>query len=270
MANYFVGDVQGCYRELMALLQSANFNRQHDHLYLAGDLVARGEDSLSVLRFLYDLGEHAHPVLGNHDLHLLAVSEGFMPLKAKDRTQPILDAPDADKLLIWLRHQPLLISRRTTKQSKGFVMTHAGIPPAWDLDTAKSCAKKVESMLQSKNYRWLLQNMYDNEPSLWSAELTSIERYRYTINALTRMRFCHPNGALDMACKLPPEEITNENLHPWFEIPNRKKIEESVIFGHWAALEGKFDSNLYGLDTGCVWGGKLTMLRWSDKHIFQI
>lgn len=270
MATYLVGDIQGCFDDLKILLEEANFDPVQDHLYIAGDLVARGPDSLSVLRFVKSLGNHGHTVLGNHDLHLLAVSEGIMKPKSKDKTLPILEADDRDELLNWLRHQPLLIHvEHSNSRAPGFIMTHAGIPPSWNRDTAIQCAHEVEAILQSDRYVWLLENMYANEPSLWSNDLEGIDRYRYIINALTRMRFCDPDGRLDMTCKLPPEKVEDNALVPWFAMKNRYPIKETLVFGHWAALGGVLTNNLLGLDTGCVWGGSLTMVRWEDGQRFS-
>ncbi|WP_325890933.1 symmetrical bis(5'-nucleosyl)-tetraphosphatase [Grimontia sp. NTOU-MAR1] len=270
MATYLVGDIQGCFDDLNALLKEASFDPSNDHLYIAGDLVARGPDSLAVLRFVKSLEKHGHTVLGNHDLHLLAVSEGIMKPKGKDKTLAILEADDREELLNWLRQQPLLIHvDQANADSPGFVMTHAGIPPVWDIETAKTNAREVESVLKSDRYVWLLENMYANKPALWSPNLKGIEKYRYAINALTRMRFCELDGSLDMACKLPPEKVKDGRLMPWFQMPNRRTIDETLVFGHWAALGGVLTDNLLGLDTGCVWGGSLTMVRWEDGQRFS-
>lgn len=267
MSTYIVGDIQGCFAELQALLNQVKFDANQDHLYLAGDLVARGQDSLSVLRFIKGLGDHAHCVLGNHDLHLLAVAAGFKKPKRQDNTLAILEAADKDELLHWLRHQPLLIHHSAPNPTScGFVLTHAGISPAWNLATAKTCAQEIETILQSDDYLWLLQNMYADQPCLWSPDLQGIERYRYTINAFTRLRFCDEQGRLDMQCKLPPSEV--KGLVPWFKVKARQPIAEKVIFGHWAALGHYSDSHVLGLDSGCVWGNHLTLLRWEDNRIF--
>ncbi|ATF09678.1 symmetrical bis(5'-nucleosyl)-tetraphosphatase [Candidatus Enterovibrio altilux] len=271
MAIYLVGDIQGCYDSLCVLLDMAAFNPQHDHLYVTGDLVARGPDSLATLRFMQELGEHGHTVLGNHDLHLLAVAKGIMRPKARDKIRAILDAPDREKLLQWLRHQPLLIHNETKNETaSGFVITHAGIPPHWTVREAKQSARDVEAILHSDRYLWLLQNMYSDEPSMWSSSLEGIEYYRYTINAFTRMRFLTMSGNLDMACKLSPDKMSDENLVPWFAAKRRETIKETIIFGHWAALGGIFQNNFLGLDTGCVWGGSLTMVRWEDGQKFNL
>ncbi|KHT65540.1 bis(5'-nucleosyl)-tetraphosphatase [Photobacterium gaetbulicola] len=264
MSTYLVGDIQGCLDDLRQLLDTAGFNPHQDQLWLTGDLVARGPQSLETLRFVKSLGQQATTVLGNHDLHLLAVAEGIAKNKAKDKLQAILDAPDSDELLHWLRHQPLLAEHPTLS----FVMTHAGIPPQWNLKQARKRAKEVERVLQGDNYRWLLKNMYGNGPDTWSADLKGIARYRYTINAFTRMRFCYPDGRLDMACKLSPQEAASDQLVPWFALA-RPEMGKKMIFGHWAALMGYEDDKVIGLDTGCVWGNSMTLLRWEDGARFE-
>lgn len=265
MATYLVGDIQGCFDDLQDLLEQACFHPQHDELWLAGDLVARGPKSLETLRFVKNLGSQATMVLGNHDLHLLAAAHGLAKVKKRDQVQPILDAPDRDALLDWLRHQPLLAEHR----KHPFVMAHAGISPQWDLSTARRAAREVEACLQSQDYLWLLENMYGDGPNSWHPELCGIAQYRYTINALTRMRFCHPDGKLEMACKLAPDDPATGDLKPWFDLPRREPLGKTVIFGHWAALMGHEDQQVIGLDTGCVWGNSMTLLRWEDGTRFE-
>jgi bis(5'-nucleosyl)-tetraphosphatase (symmetrical) len=262
VSNYIVGDIQGCFDELKLLLKQASFNPQSDTLWVAGDLVARGPKSLETLRFIKGLGQSAKVVLGNHDLHLLAVSIGVHKVKSKDKTAPIFNADDKQELLNWLRQQPLFA------EHDEFVMCHAGISPQWSLDVARNSAREVEAILQSKEWHWLIKNMYDNQPDSWSDKLEGIERYRYIINAFTRMRFCFSDGRLDMACKRPPKDVKDSSLTPWFELNNRIPLNKTVLFGHWAALEGYTGKDVIGLDTGCVWGGSLTMLRWEDKRFF--
>ncbi|CAM2769526.1 bis(5'-nucleosyl)-tetraphosphatase (symmetrical) ApaH [Vibrio neptunius] len=262
MSNYIVGDIQGCFDELQLLLKQAGFKPQSDTLWVAGDLVARGPKSLETLRFIKDLGQSAKVVLGNHDLHLLAVSIGVHKVKSKDKTAPIFDADDKQELLNWLRQQPLIA------EHDEFIMCHAGISPQWSLDVARNCAREVEAILQSKEWHWLIKNMYDNQPDYWYDKLKGIERYRYIINAFTRMRFCFSDGRLDMACKRPPKDVQDSHLTPWFKLNNRIPLNKIVLFGHWAALEGYTGKDVIGLDTGCVWGGSLTMLRWEDKQFF--
>ncbi len=263
MADYIVGDIQGCYDELQLLLQKADFSPEVDTLWIAGDLVARGPKSLETLRFIKSLGNSARPVLGNHDLHLLAVSLGIHRVKDKDKTAPIFSAPDKEELLTWLRQQPLLA------EHEDFVMSHAGISPQWGLKTARSCAQEIEDLLRSDEWPWLIKEMYGNGPDKWKKSLEGIERYRYIINAYTRMRFVFADGRLDFKCKLPPEEVDTTELQPWFSVATRKTLKKTVLFGHWAALMGTESHNVIGLDTGCVWGGHLTMLRWDDKTYFR-
>lgn len=268
MANYLIGDIQGCFDELQLLLEQVCFDPKKDVLWLAGDLVARGKGSLEVLRFAYQYQSNIRMVLGNHDLHLLAVAEGIRPYHPQDHTLPILNAPDKDKLLSWLRHQPLL------QEHDDFVMAHAGISPLWDLTQARQAANQVEQLLQGEHWQTLLSDMYTNEPKLWTPNLTPLEQLRYTINSFTRMRYCTLDGGLDMHCKLPPNKLNSdqtqqEQLIPWFKLPQRKVLGKPLIFGHWAALEGYKSLDVIGLDTGCVWGGYLTLLDWERQEYHQ-
>ena len=264
MASYFIGDVLGCFDELIALLHKEEFTPGKDTLWLTGDLGARGPGSLDVLRYVKSLGDSVRLVLGNHDLHLLAVFAGISRNKPKDRLTPLLEAPDADELLNWLRRQPLL----QIDEEKKLVMAHAGITPQWDLKTAKECARDVEAVLSSDSYPFFLDAMYGDMPNNWSPELRGLGRLRFITNAFTRMRFCFPNGQLDMYSKESPEEAPAP-LKPWFAIPGPVAEEYSIAFGHWASLEGKgTPEGIYALDTGCCWGGSLTCLRWEDKHYF--
>lgn len=264
MSTYLIGDIHGCLDELLALLAQVNFDPQQDTLWLTGDLVARGPASLDVLRYVRSLGPAVRMVLGNHDLHLLAVYAGISRNKPKDRITPLLDAPDADELINWLRRQPVL---QVDDQLK-LIMAHAGITPQWDIETAKMCAREVEAVLSSDSYPLFLDAMYGDMPNNWSPELSGLARLRFSTNALTRMRFCFPNGQLDMICKDTPENAPAP-LKPWFDLPRLVDPEYSIIFGHWASLEGKgVPEGIYGLDTGCCWGGDLTLLRWEDKRYF--
>ncbi|MBK0001109.1 MULTISPECIES: bis(5'-nucleosyl)-tetraphosphatase (symmetrical) ApaH [Erwiniaceae] len=264
MSTYLIGDVHGCYDELRSLLGQVAFDPQQDQLWLTGDLVARGPDSLEVLRFVRSLGDCVRLVLGNHDLHLLAVYAGISRNKPKDRISPLLQADDADELINWLRRQPLL----QVDEEKKLVMAHAGITPQWDIETAKMCAREVESVLSSDTYPLFLDAMYGDMPNNWSPELSGLARLRFSSNALTRMRFCFPNGQLDMISKESPESAPPP-LKPWFNIPGPVSREYTIVFGHWASLEGKgTPEGIIGLDTGCCWGGTLTMLRWEDKRVF--
>ncbi|MGY5451956.1 symmetrical bis(5'-nucleosyl)-tetraphosphatase [Agarivorans sp. MS3-6] len=265
MATYFVGDIQGCLDELKALLKQVKFSPKRDQLWLAGDLVARGPQSLETLRFVMDLGEAAQVVLGNHDLHLLAVANGIHRAKRRDKLHALLDAPDRDELLNWLRCQPLIAKH----PEFDVVMVHAGIYPKWKVSKALKLGQEVQNQLSGDNYLALLQNMYGNEPAHWSDELVGYDRLRYIINVFTRMRYCFPDASLDFELKIPPNKNTNPNLRPWFELPGKHLKQTHIIFGHWAALMGKSKSPLVnGLDTGCVWGNHLTMLRWDDQRFY--
>tara|TARA_R110001583_G_scaffold11613_9_gene52251 strand:+ start:46314 stop:47126 length:813 start_codon:yes stop_codon:yes gene_type:complete len=264
MATYIVGDIQGCYDELIQLLSLANFDPKNDELWVTGDLVARGPKSLQTLRYIKSMG--AKVILGNHDLHLLATALSIHQAKEKDKIAPILTADDSDELLTWLRQQPLLLEHPEHK----FIMVHAGILPTWTIAQAKEFAKEVEQQLQGDNYKALLKNMYGNHPIQWQKSLSGIERMRYIINVFTRMRYCTLNGELEFDNKLSPAETDSSVLKPWFEITPRDH-NQPILFGHWAALLGQTNQqNLYALDTGCVWGNSLTMIRWQDKKLFSL
>jgi bis(5'-nucleosyl)-tetraphosphatase (symmetrical) len=263
MTRYFVGDVQGCYHELMALLERVGFSTQHDELWLVGDIVARGPNSLETLRFVKSLGEQAKMVLGNHDLHLLATYEGLKQAKPKDQLATTLTAPDIDELMYWLAQQPLL---RQIPNELVF-MSHAGISPQWTIQEAIKNARFAEKKLQSENRRKWLAVMYGEKPNHWHKVKTNKERFRFTINSFTRMRFCHKNGSLEFQHKMHPKDAP-KSLHPWF-INNPNLTQHQWIFGHWAALLGETDHpHAIALDTGCVWGNCLTMMRWPDKQFF--
>ena len=264
MSTYLIGDVHGCYDELLALLKQGGVSLCCETLWLTGDLVARGPGSLEVLRYVKSLGDNVRLVLGNHDLHLLAVFAGISRNKPKDRLKSLLEAPDADELLNWLRRQPLM----QIDEEKKLVMAHAGITPQWDLETAKQCARDVEAVLASDSYPFFLDAMYGDMPNNWSPELSGLARLRFISNAFTRMRYCFPNGQLDMYAKEAPENAPAP-LKPWFAIPGPVSNEYSIAFGHWASLEGRgTPEGIYALDTGCCWGGDLTCLRWEDKQYF--
>jgi bis(5'-nucleosyl)-tetraphosphatase (symmetrical) len=266
MSTYAIGDVQGCYDELQDLLALIDFCPQSDSLWFAGDMVNRGPKSLQVLRFIKSLGEKQRVVLGNHDLHLLAVANNQQAKKSGDTLQAILQAEDRDQLLAWLRQQPLLIE--DTKQN--YVMVHAGLPPQWDIATAKQCAIEVEAVLQGDNYIELLANMYGDQPNCWRDDLVGYQRYRFILNALTRIRFCDEDACLNLSYKY---EIGRQpkNLVPWFQYRQRQSSKQKIIFGHWAALQGIADGeNVFAIDTGCFWGGHLTAMRLEDQKRFSV
>lgn len=264
MALYAIGDIQGCREALEDLLERIRFDPANDRLWFAGDLVARGPDSLGTLRLIRSLGTAAETVLGNHDLHLLAAYYGLSRLKPRDLTQPVLDAPDCAELMDWLRHRPLLLHDKTLD----CVLTHAGIPPGWSLKSARYLAREVETALQGSDIRSFLAGMYGNEPALWSDSLTGSTRLRVITNFLTRMRLVSVDGAMDFEHK-EDLSIIPPGLHPWFMLPNPALTTGRVLFGHWAAIGGHTASTRFiGLDTACVWGGCLTALRLDDGKSF--
>ena len=289
MAIYLVGDVQGCFSELSALLAQVNFDKKTDTLYLAGDLVARGPDSLATLRFVKSLGTSAKVVLGNHDLHLLAVHAGIKKVKKSDYLLVLLAAPDVDELMDWLSAQPLIqkipntdinVKNNTeiTDEDSFAYMSHAGISPQWTLADAIKQAKFVQSKLASNERNTWLALMYGEEPNNWHQVNNEVERFRYSINAFTRMRYCFCDGSLEFKQKEAPidtpaqvKKISHLDHHivPWYEL-SQTINNTAWVFGHWASLMGKSSHvNIYPLDTGCVWGNQLTMLRWHDKKYFR-
>jgi bis(5'-nucleosyl)-tetraphosphatase (symmetrical) len=269
MSIYLVGDIQGCYSELTALLKQVSFNSDEDQLYVAGDLVARGPDSLATLRFIKSLNDSAKVVLGNHDLHLLAVYAGIKKVKKQDKLSALLDADDVDELMTWLAQQPLL----QQIGNDNAYMSHAGISPQWTLSEAIEQANFAQQRLSSSNRNTWLSSMYGEKPNNWKQAKSEIEKFRYTINAFTRMRYCYKNKNLEFENKSPPCTIHNDEqskttIMPWYELSST--IDETPwVFGHWAALMGECSHrNIYPLDTGCVWGNHLTILRWHDKKVF--
>lgn len=270
MSIYLVGDIQGCYSELIALLKQVSFNREVDQLYIAGDLVARGPDSLATLRFIKSLNNSAKIVLGNHDLHLLAVYAGIKKVKKQDQLSALLGAEDVDELMNWLAQQPLL----QKIGNDNAYMSHAGISPQWTLTKAIEQASFAHQRLSSNNRNMWLSSMYGEKPNNWKEAKSEIEKFRYTINAFTRMRYCYSNKNLEFESKSSPETLipnnqqSNIRLLPWYELSST--IDEIPwVFGHWAALMGECShQNIYPLDTGCVWGNHLTLLRWHDKKLF--
>lgn len=264
MSTYAVGDIQGCLKPLQALLIRTNFNPQKDKLWVAGDMINRGPESLKTLRLLFHLKHCTKVVLGNHDLHLLAVAAGYRNPTPSDTLKEILSAPDRDVLLEWIRQQPLLHHDKKLK----FTMVHAGIPPQWSLEEAKKRAKEVKTVLHSKKIHHFLSTMYGNEPKQWSNSLKGGDRWRVITNYLTRMRFCTASGQLDLNAKTGIDKAPRGFL-PWYAHKNRLTHDDNIIFGHWAALGGEADhENVYAIDTGCVWGGELTMIRLEDKKKF--
>lgn len=263
MAIYAVGDIQGCHTELVQLLEKIRFDQARDKLWLVGDLVNRGADSLQVLRLVKSMGESAITVLGNHDLHLLAVANGTGRLHRGDTLDEILAAPDREELLYWLRNQRLL------HVEGNFVLVHAGLLPDWTLEQAASLAGEVEAALQGRDYVDFLAHMYGNQPDSWDDKMTGFKRLRVITNALTRMRICTDDGAMEFDFKAEQENIP-EGYRPWFDIPGRASTDATVIFGHWSALGLMVKENAIALDTGCLWGGPLTAIRLEDREVIQV
>ncbi|GFM81050.1 bis(5'-nucleosyl)-tetraphosphatase, symmetrical [Pseudomonas cichorii] len=257
MAVYAVGDLQGCLEPLKCLLDDVRFDPARDQLWLVGDLVNRGPQSLETLRFLYSIRESIVCVLGNHDLHLLAASRKIERLKKSDTLREILEAPDSNELLDWVRRQKLM----HYDAQRNIAMAHAGIAPQWSLKKALKCASEVEQALQDDNlYEPFLDGMYGNEPVKWDNDLQGVTRLRVITNYFTRMRFCTREGKLDLKSK-EGIETALPGYKPWFQHENRKTRDLKIIFGHWAALEGKCDEpGIYALDSGCVWGGAMTLM----------
>ncbi len=261
MSTYAIGDIQGCYDPLRRLLERIQFDPAHDTLWCVGDLVNRGPQSLEVLRFIQGMGASAITVLGNHDLHLLALAEGFGCALKGDTLDAILQAPDRDVLLHWLRHQ------RMAWRTPNFLLVHAGVMPGWSADETMRLATEAEAMLQGEHYRAFFAQMYGNEPHVWQDSLEGMERLRMIVNTLTRLRYCTPQGEMDFHHKGAPG-TQPEPLLPWFDIPGRKTAEATVIFGHWSTLGLVARRDLIALDTGCLWGGRLSAIRLEDREVF--
>lgn len=263
MTIYAIGDIHGCYDELQALLELIEFSPTKDQLWFTGDLVNRGNQSLQVLRFIKNL-KNAVVILGNHDIHLLELAGGNA---FKNHTvHDVLNASDCAELMDWLRHRPLLYHA----PNLNYVIAHAGVYPLWNLAQAKRYAQEVEAALQSPNYQKILKNLYGNHPNQWKEDLTGWERLRFIANAFTRMRFCTEDGQLDFehTGKIGSQPA---GYLPWFQAPNRTLEDTPIIFGHWAAIEGKVNEpTIFALDTGCVWGRHLTALRLGDNQRFSV
>ena len=258
MAVFAIGDVQGCADALKKLLARIRFDPAEDRLWFAGDLVNRGPRSLEVLRFVRGLGERAVTVLGNHDLHLIAMAEGVRP--PSHSLTAVLKAEDGPELIAWLRTRPLLWH----DPALGYVMVHAGLAPSWTLGEAQLLAREVEAGLAGPAAKNLLRGMYGDKPRRWSDELAGIERQRAIINIFTRLRYVTAGGEFDFEHTGAPGTQPPE-LMPWFLVPGRRSANEHILFGHWSTLGPVNTPNVYPLDTGCVWGGKLTAMRLDDE-----
>lgn len=259
MATYVIGDVQGCFNELKALLIQINFNSDRDQLWFCGDLVNRGPKSLETLRFIRSLEDNAISVLGNHDLHLLATAYDHRKPGKKDTLDEILHAKDSGILLDWLRHRPLVHHDK----EKSITMLHAGIHPDWSIKETLQLASEMEQILHSHTHLIYYKHMYGDKPHSWSNDLKGWSRYRFITNILTRLRYCDINGNPSLDAKGAPGTQA-DNLLPWYDVPNRKSQNDTIVFGHWSTLPHAGVSsinNAYALDSGCLWGGLLTAMR---------
>ncbi len=263
MSTYAIGDLQGSFLSLQRLLQKIAFLPGRDRLWFVGDLVNRGAGSLECLRFVRELGTSAVTVLGNHDLHLLALAEGLGKPGTKDTLQAILAAPDRDELLDWLRKQKLLHSEGS------YVMVHAGLLPAWTWHKAQSLAAEVEMKLGGVHYREVLRDMYGDKPESWHEDLRGAERLRVIINAMTRMRIVDTTGRMDLKFKGDLQSVPSERT-PWFAAPTVRSADRTVLAGHWSALGLYKTAHFVGLDSGCIWGRELTAFRLEDRAVFQV
>lgn len=268
MSVYAIGDIQGCNAELLDLLDRAGFNENSDRLWITGDIVNRGPESLEALRLVKNL--NAIIVLGNHDLHLLAIADGKAKQRDKDTLDTILEAPDREELLYWLRCQPLVHH----DGELGYTMVHAGLPPQWNIPDAISFSAEVETVLRGEDASEFYSNMYGDKPDVWSDNLQGWERLRFITNCFTRIRYCQLDGKLNMKEKGPPGTQPT-SLIPWYQVENRESKNNSIIFGHWATVhlgvnQDFKSANVFALDTGCVWGRELTALRLDDGKYYTV
>ena len=263
MTTYAIGDIQGCAAQLDALLELIDAESPDAKLIFLGDLVNRGPESLGTLRKIRALGDRASVVLGNHDLHLLAVAHGIRQPNRADTVMDILSAPDRDTLLDWLRHQAMAL------RVNDYLLVHAGVLPQWSAVQVLAVAHEVETRLRSNDWVDFLRNMHGNEPARWNDDLQGPARMRCIVNGLTRLRYCTADGTMDFITKESPGNPPPGYL-PWFEVPNRQTNDVTMVFGHWSTLGLSLQPNVIGLDTGCVWGGKLTALRLQDRALLQV
>lgn len=269
--NYVIGDVQGCFEALKALLKEIQFDAEQDFIWFAGDLVARGENSIAALRFIKKLAEQgaAATVLGNHDLTLLAYARGIKPVKEKDNVRDVIDAIDSDDLIDWLRKQPMCLF-----PNEQTILTHAGIPNIWSAEKTAQLAQEVEAIIAHDDFEVLddfLKEMFGKEPTLWSDQLQGHERIRCIVNYLTRMRLTDTEGRLEYSFKDALDDPMPEGFKPWFEFESQAAKSHQILFGHWAALNGKTISNkIQNVDGGCVWGNQLMAFRLEDQQMFAV
>lgn len=269
--NYIIGDIQGCFKALKALLKHIQFDASQDFIWFAGDIVARGENSLGALRFVKKLVENgaAATVLGNHDLNLLACARGLKETKPKDKTQEVIDAIDSDELIDWLRKQPLCLF-----PDEKTILTHAGVPCIWTAEQTACLAHEVEAILAHEDFTVLddfLSAMYGTEPDTWSDKLQGNTRLRCITNYLTRMRLSNAEGRLEFSFKDSLDDPMPAGFQPWFEFDSKAAETHQVVFGHWAALQAKtVSTNIQNVDGGCVWGNQLVAFRLEDQQLFKV
>lgn len=256
MATFVIGDIQGCFDELQELVDYISFDPKKDQIWFVGDLVNRGPKSLETLRWVKSLGNSAVTVLGNHDLHLLAMHAGVKEVKTTSSLYSTLQANDIDELVEWLRSQPLMLYNKQLE----FAMVHAGLAPQWTIKDAMRYSEEVETVLQSKNYKDFLFNMYGDQPNQWDASLKGWDRLRAITNFMTRVRYCDDQGVMNFSDKGPLGTQSSE-MKPWYEITSRKSQDTCVVFGHWSTLGHIQDHNIISTDTGCLWGGQLTSIK---------
>jgi len=265
MAHYLIGDIQGCNAAFGRLLDKVDFSASRDTLYVLGDLVNRGPDSLATLEHLMALGSSANCLLGNHDLNLLAVAHGVRPMHRQDTLNPILESPKLSAILYWLKHQNMALHRRFYNLE--VLMVHAGVYPTWTTKKTVALANEVEWVLQNASdddLKAFLQGIYGDEPQQWHDDLQGINRLRLIVNVLTRMRFCMPDGTMEFKTK-DSADAAPDGFMPWFDVPNRATQNTVVAFGHWSTLGWLNRSDVYALDGGCVWGGYLNALKFSEQ-----
>ena len=263
MPTYAIGDLQGCHDSLLRLLDAIRFDPAADRLWFVGDLVNRGPDSLGVLRFIRSLGDAAICVLGNHDLHLLALAEGYGRAHKGDTLDAVLAAPDRDELLAWLR------GRRLAWREGDWLMVHAGVLPAWSADDTLARAAEAEAVLQGAHYREFFAQMYGNAPIGWDERLIGVERLRVIVNAFTRLRYCTADGEMEFHHKGAPG-TQPAGLMPWFQVPGRRSADVTCVIGHWSTLGLVNRPGLVALDTGCLWGGRLSAIRLEDRQVLAV
>ena len=263
MAIYAIGDIQGCFEPLRALLRKIDFQPDNDTLWFAGDLVNRGPDSLKSLRYVKSLGRSAVTVLGNHDIHLMALYYGLRSRDKDPTLEQVLDAPDIDELINWLQQQPIL------HVQDNFVLVHAGLHPHWSMDTAVQLADELHHHISQIHDKSTLASLYGPTDGSWQEAENTDLRLRYAVNCFTRMRFCNEQGELDFKHSNAPGEQP-AHLMPWFTLKDRQTKSEDIIFGHWAALGVHQQPGIYALDSGCVWGNSLTALRLDDLTYFSV